>query len=232
MPAKPKSSKRLFASTIATGSSVRALLVAAGFFEGKSAADLMVFWPEPHDFVTVVMPNGQRLLVGHDGDNMLVGDQAIDTLGEAAALLGIDPLPVDLKALPAPTPAELEAAFDALDEYLAAAGPQAHFDLNAYEKRVWAPRWRPEKRNESNRLYMYCYSSGRVRSYCVDTIEGRMCKGLDGEREFWLPKRGYVMFRLDGQEPKVPDGYKLKATHKPAPRRSVVECLAEAASRR
>jgi hypothetical protein len=230
MPTKP--SKRLFASTIATASSVRALLLASGFFQGKAEADIMVFWHAPNGYMTVVMPDGKRLLVGHDGDNMLVGDQAIDTLGEAAALLGIDPLPVDPKALPAPTPAELEAAFDALDECLAAAGPQAHFDLNAYEKRVWAPKWRPEKRNESNRLYMYCYSSGRVRSYCVDTIEGRMCKGLDGEREFWLPKRGYVMFRLDGQEPKVPDGYKLKATHELAPRRSVAECLAESASRR
>jgi hypothetical protein len=227
MPAK---SKRLFASTIATAANVRTMLLAAGFFDGKAEADIMVIWPAPNGYMTVVMPDGKRLLVGHDGDNMLVGERAIDTLGEAAALLGIDPLPVDPKALPAPTPAELEAAFDALDEYLATFGPQAHFDLNAYEQRVWAPKWRPEKRNESNRLYMYCYSTGRVRGYCVNTIEGRMRKAID--REVWLPTRGYVMFRLDGQEPKIPEGYTLAATHKPAPRRSVAECLAESASRR
>jgi hypothetical protein len=229
MPAKP--SKRLFASTIATASSVRSLLLASGFFQGKAEADIMVFWPAPNGYLTVVMPDGQRLLVGHDGDSMLVGDQAIDTLGEAATLFGIDPLPIDPKALPAPTAAELEAAFDEFEAWIRANGPVDSDATRAYEKRVWAPKWRPEKRNEANRMFMFLCDSGRALAYGANSVEMRkpvkphpMLPGSGGP----LPMISKTMWRVEGQEPTVPAGFTFKANnYKDKPRRSVIECLAD-----
>lgn len=108
---------------------------------------------------------------------------------------------------PAPTQQELAQLYADLAEHIRKVGPLDAGQLKDYERKHWLTKYRPEKRDEPNRLFHFMFRSPLVRSYSVTNKR---------DDEPW--KRHHfssTMFRVVGQRPVAPDGAWLSGRNEP-----------------
>jgi hypothetical protein len=142
-------------------------------------------------------PHGSKVLSPWATVNALTAEQARAILDAATQLSkgktvrGVDPKPT-------PTSRQLAQMYAKLAAHMRTVGPLNADQLQDYEREHWLTKYRPEKRDEPNRLFHFMFRSPLVRTY-----------GVTNKRDDEPWKRHHfasTMFRVVGQQPVAPRG--------------------------